>query len=74
MCLFLAGLGLNSCVGFPQVAASRCYFLVVACGLLIAVASLGAEQRLSGLGASVVAAPRLQTQVQSLWHTGLVAP
>ena len=44
------------------IAASGGYSLVVVCGLLIAVASLGAEHRLQGAQASVVVAhvPRLQ--------------
>ena len=46
MYLFLAVLGLNSYVGFSRVVASRCFPLVGVCGLLIAVASLVAEQRL----------------------------
>ena len=43
-------------------------------GLLIAVASLVAEHGLQGPRASVVEAPRLQTQALELWPTDLAAP
>ena len=44
--LFLAVLGLNCCVGFSLVAASRDCSLAVVCGLLVAVASLVVEHKL----------------------------
>ena len=45
--VFIFGcLGLHCCTGFSLVAASRGCFLIVACGLLIAVASLVLECRL----------------------------
>ena len=44
--LFMAMLGLCGCAGFSLAAASSGYSLVVAHGLLIAVASLVAEPRL----------------------------
>ena len=40
----MAVLGLCSCAGFSLEAASRGYFLIAVCRLLIAVASLVAEQ------------------------------
>ena len=43
---FLAVLGLCCCKGFSQVVASRGYFLVAVCGLLITVAFLVAEYSL----------------------------
>ena len=54
MCLFLAVLGLPCCVGFSLVVESRSYSVVVGHRLLIVVASLAAEHRLSGTWASVV--------------------
>ena len=45
---FLAVLGLRCCTGFSLVAASGGYSLVAACRLLMAVASLVAEQGLCG--------------------------
>ena len=54
MCLFLAVLGLHCCVGFSLVAESRSYSVAVGHRLLIVVASLAAEHRLSGTWASVV--------------------
>ena len=44
--LFLAMLGLPCCGDFSLVVVSGCYSLVVVRGLLIAVASLGAEHGL----------------------------
>ena len=41
--LFLAVLGLHCCAVFSLVSASRGYSLIVACGLLVAVASLVVE-------------------------------
>ena len=50
-------------------AASRGYCLVAVCGLLIAVASLVAEQGLRGVQASVVATPGLKIcSSQTLEH------
>ena len=54
---FLAELGLRSCLGFSLVTGSGANSLAVACGLLVAVASLGAT--LWGTRASAVSAPRL---------------
>ena len=59
--LFLALLGLRCCAGFSLVVASGGNFLVAVCRLLIAVASLVAEQRLWGSWASVVAAHGLSS-------------
>ena len=58
-------LGHRCCVGFS---------LVVMCGLLTVVASLGAEHRLSGAWASVVAVLGSGAQAQKLWHMGLAVP
>ena len=47
-------LGLPCCMGFSLVVESRSYSVVVGHRLLIVVASLAAEHRLSGTWASVV--------------------
>ena len=47
-------LGLHCCAGFSLVVASGGYSLISVCGLLIAVASLVAEDGLQGMWASVV--------------------
>ena len=52
--LFMAVLGLRCCVGFSLVVASRSSSWVVACRLLIEMASFIVEHRLEGAGASVV--------------------
>ena len=53
--LFMTVLGLHCCTGFPWVVVSGGHSLVVVHGLIIVVASLVAEQRLSSMWASVVA-------------------
>ena len=55
LCLFLAMLGLHGCTGFSLAVVSGGPSLVVAHGLLIAVAPLVGEHRLWGVWASVVA-------------------
>ena len=56
-------------MGFSLVAGSGTYSLVAVGGLLIAVASPGAELRLKGARASVVAARRLSScDSQALEH------
>ena len=57
--LILAVLGLLCCPGFSLVAVSRGYSLDEVCSLLIAVASLVAEQGSRVCWASTVAAPGL---------------
>ena len=57
--LFLTGLSLRCCAGYSLVAASGSCSLLVVHEFLIVEASLGAEHRLCGSQASVVAAPRL---------------
>ena len=57
MSFWLCWVSVAAC-GLSLIAASRDHFLVVVCGLLIVVASLGAEHRLQSVKASVVAALR----------------
>ena len=59
ICLFLTVLGLHCCEGFSLVAVRRGCFLVVVCGILIAVASLVVQTRSLWQGGLVVTAPRL---------------
>ena len=59
--LFLAVLGLRSCVDIFLVSASGGICLVVVCELLVAVASSAVAHGLPGMWA------------QPLWHLGLVA-
>ena len=66
-------LGLRCCVTFSLVVANEDYCLVVALGLLVAVASLVAEHRLWGMQASVAAALGLWSTGSIVWRTGLVA-
>ena len=54
-------LGLHCCAGFSLVVAKGSYSLVAVHGLLIAVASLVAEDRLEGMQASVVSARGLSS-------------
>ena len=54
-------LGLCCCVGFALVGESGSYSLVAALRLLLGVASLIAEHRAQGPGASVVVAPTLSS-------------
>ena len=61
VCLFLAVLCLSCCSGFSPAAVSGSYSLDAVCGLRIAVASLAAEHRLQGTGASVAVAPWLSS-------------
>ena len=56
--LFLAALGLRCCVRASSSCGERGLFVVVVCGLLIAVASLVVEHRLQ------------VCRLQQLWHTG----
>ena len=71
--LFLAVLGLCCCIGFSLVAESEDCSLVEVCGLLIVVASLAAEHRLSGGRPSVVGAHGLSTcGSQALEHRLIV--
>ena len=73
MYLFWAVLGFRCCVGFSLVAASGSCSLDVVCGLLFAVASLVAEDRLWFMPASVVAAGGLVVAVPGLQSTGSIA-
>ena len=69
VCLFLAALGLHCCTwAFPSCSERKLLFVVVH-GLLIAVASLVAEQGSRHAGFSSCG-----TWAQHLWLTGLVAP
>ena len=67
--IFLAMLCLHCCVGYSLAVVSKGCSAVVACGLLVAVASLVVERGLWGARALVVAAHRLS----SLWLLGFRA-
>ena len=72
----MAVLGLCCGVGFSLVAASRSCSPVVACRLLIMVASLTVEHRIQGPWALAVATcglPGSRAQAQQLWLMGLAA-
>ena len=77
--LFTAVLDLCCCVGFSLVVASRGCWLIAACRLLSALASLVAEHGLRDTAASMVVVCGLRgllcsgAQVQQLWHSSLVA-
>ena len=58
VCVFLAVLGLCCCMWAFSNCSRQDHSLVVVCGLLIVVASLGAEHGLQSAKASVVAARR----------------
>ena len=59
VCFFLAALDLHCSSGFSLVVVSTGSSLAAVWGLLIVVASLLVEHRLSGMRASVVVTPRL---------------
>ena len=62
---------LHCCLGLSLVPVSGGYCLVGELGLLIAVASLAAEHRLSGTWASAARLPDSGTQAQQSWLVGL---
>ena len=72
--LFLALQGLHCCASSFLVAGSGGYSLVAACGLLITVISLVAEQGLQGVQAQQLWLPDSRAQTQQLWCKGLAAP
>ena len=57
-CLWLSWV-LTAAQAFSLLMVIRDYFLVVVCGLLIAVASLVVKYRIKGMWVSAAAAPRL---------------